>query len=462
MLREDFSDLPRLRHWDFKANNVNLGTIKSLDSVRLGQLSSFRYRSQLNTCLAASHILSDVTLTQAEQIGTTFVTHADLECVDSQYLLCGLSDGGVAIYDTLSIKEGRVYAEVGSVKGGQRGSHKYQVDCVQWYPADTGLFTTSSRDKKVKIWDPNCMKPVDQFRLECHVLHHHMSPVATKHSLLSVGADTGEVILCDMRSGSSAHRLLGHIGPVNVIQWSPSNQYILASGGRDQTIKLWDVRAGRAHLMDLDIENRTETPHRKKRAKRTPVAHKNRVTSLCFTTDGLWLLSFSYDNDLRLWNSASGENMMVDYGETYTELKRPLRMSVTTNTYPDLVFIPSESKILVYEIFSGKMVNVLRGHFSTVLGAVYNPSSMDLYSFGTDRNFITWTPKRLLTSDLPEEEEEEEEEEDEEEVAEEEIVEEVAVEERGTERRRVRSTGGGVRRKTRGQVTQDTWSSDED
>lgn len=68
MLREDFSDLPRLRHWDFKTNNVNLGTIKSLDRVRLGQLSSFRYRSQVNTCLAASHILSDVTLPQAEQV----------------------------------------------------------------------------------------------------------------------------------------------------------------------------------------------------------------------------------------------------------------------------------------------------------------------------------------------------------------------------------------------------------
>lgn len=58
---------------------------------------------------------------------TSYVTHADLECVDSQYLLCGQSDGGISIYDISTIKEGRVFNEVGSVKGGQRGSHKYQV-----------------------------------------------------------------------------------------------------------------------------------------------------------------------------------------------------------------------------------------------------------------------------------------------------------------------------------------------
>lgn len=63
------------------------------------------------------------------QIAESFVTYADLECVDYQYLLCGRNDGGVAVYDTSVIKEGRLYNEVGSVNGHQRRSHKYQV----WY-----------------------------------------------------------------------------------------------------------------------------------------------------------------------------------------------------------------------------------------------------------------------------------------------------------------------------------------
>ncbi|XP_042223085.1 DNA excision repair protein ERCC-8-like isoform X2 [Homarus americanus] len=350
MLREDFSNIPELHLCEFKSSDANLGTVKYLEKVRLGQLSSRRYTSHLKTYLAASHVLSDVTLNQKEQ-----------------------------------------------------------VDCVQWYPADTGLFSTSSKDKLVKIWDPNHMKPVDQFNIDCYVLHHHMSPVASKHSLLSVAGDSGEVILCDLRSGSSTHRLQGHNGPVQITQWSPRNQHILVSGGNDHTVRMWDVRSSRAFFMALDMENSLpETNSRyKKKIKKIPKAHKSRVTSLCFTYDGLWLLSFSYYGDLRLWNSNTGEYMNVDYGETYTELKRTMRMAVSHCTYPDLVFVPSKSKILVYELLSGKLVNVLEGHFSAVLGVVYNPGSQNLYSFGYDRNFITWIPKKLLTSDLSNEEEEE-------------------------------------------------------
>ncbi|XP_053644254.1 DNA excision repair protein ERCC-8 isoform X2 [Cherax quadricarinatus] len=404
MLHEDFSDLPDLEKWRWKLKPVDtgFGTVRSL-----------------------------------EKVSSTFVTHADLECVDSRYLLCGLSDGGVAIYDTSLIKEGRIYSEVAAVKGGQRQSHQYQVDCVQWYPADAGLFITSSRDKKVKIWDPNHMKTVDQYRIECHILHHCMSPVATKHSLLSVSGDSGEVILCDLRSGSSVHRLQGHVGPVQITQWSPRNQHILVSGGKDQTVRMWDVRAGRACLMALDMENSLcKTTKFKKRSKNVPQAHKSCITSLCFTHDGMWLLSFGYDGHLKLWNSTTGDNMEVKYEEAYTELKKTIHMAISYCTYPDLVFIPCREEILVFDLLSGRLLNVLQGHFLSVLGVVYNPVSMDLYSFGIDHNFITWTPKKLLKSCLSNEE--------------------------NKETVKIARVKKNTRQRVKHEVTQDAWSSDED
>lgn len=235
-------------------------------------------------------------------------------------------------------------------------------------------------------------------------------PVATSTVYYLTCNISGEVILCDLRSGSFTHRLHGHDGPVQVTQWSPRNQHILVSGGRDHTVRMWDVRAGRAYLMALDMENSPpDTAKFKKKMKKIPQAHKSSVTSLCFTYDGLWLSSFSYYGDLRLWNSTTGENMNVNYGETCTELKKSMKMAISSATYPDLIFIPSKSKVVVYELLSGKMVNVLRGHLSAVLGAVYNLLNMHLYTFGMDRNFITWMPKKLLSSDLTNEEEEEEE-----------------------------------------------------
>ncbi|XP_068207703.1 DNA excision repair protein ERCC-8-like [Palaemon carinicauda] len=409
MNTKDMKDVSQLREWAFQPTDINFGTLKSLERVRIGQLSSHRYRSRINTCLAASHVLSDVTLYQKEQIASTFVTYADLEAVDYNYMLCGLNDGGIAIYDVSSIQEGRIYSEVGLVKGGRHGGHKHAVECVQWYPADTGLFATCSQDKCIKIWDPNRMRPVDQFKFGCNVLHHHMSPVATKHSLLSASGETGEIILCDLRTGSSTHRIVAHEERVQITQWSPRNQHILVSGGKDQAVKMWDVRSAKACIMALDMNDNStlEKKNAKKRLKKSPIAHRSRITSLCFTTDGLWLLTFSYDGDLKLWNSSTGENMNVFYGETHTDLKRPMRIAVSSYTHPDLVFVPSKSRIVTYNVLSGDMVNVLQGHFSTVYGVLFNPMSMNVYSYGGDRNFITWTPNKLLESELSDEEEEE-------------------------------------------------------
>lgn len=36
--------------------------------------------------------------------------------------------------------------------------HKFSVETVQWYPHDTGMFTSSSFDKTLKIWDTNTLK----------------------------------------------------------------------------------------------------------------------------------------------------------------------------------------------------------------------------------------------------------------------------------------------------------------
>ena len=40
-------------------------------------------------------------------------------------------------------------------------------------------------------------------------------------------------------------------------------------------------------------------------------AHSGHVNGLCFTSDGLYLLSFGTDNALRLWDSFSGQNTLV-------------------------------------------------------------------------------------------------------------------------------------------------------
>lgn len=44
---------------------------------------------------------------------------------------------------------------------------------------------------------------------------------------------------------------LGHQDAILAVEWSPRDEYILASGGLDGLVHLWDVRSARSKLMSL-------------------------------------------------------------------------------------------------------------------------------------------------------------------------------------------------------------------
>jgi len=62
----------------------------------------------------------------------------------------------------------------------------------------------------------------------------------------------------------------------------------LASGSRDKTIKVWEVKNSRCII--------------------TLIGHDNWVTDLCFHPSGRYLLSVSDDKSLRVWDLSSGRN----------------------------------------------------------------------------------------------------------------------------------------------------------
>lgn len=65
----------------------------------------------------------------------------------------------------------------------------------------------------------------------------------------------------------------------------PARDY-LASGSRDKTIKIWEVKNSRCVI--------------------TLIGHDNWVTDLCFHPSGRYLLSVSDDKSLRVWDLSSG------------------------------------------------------------------------------------------------------------------------------------------------------------
>jgi WD40 repeat protein len=40
----------------------------------------------------------------------------------------------------------------------RNNGHEYAITAVRWWPVDTGMFTSSSFDKFIKVWDTNTLE----------------------------------------------------------------------------------------------------------------------------------------------------------------------------------------------------------------------------------------------------------------------------------------------------------------
>ena len=103
--------------------------------------------------------------------------------------------------------------------------------------------------------------------------------------LASGGAD-GSVILWNAASGSKQATMERHATPVYSLALSPDGKEV-ASGSYDGTIKFWDANSGKELA--------------------TSRGHTNLVASLAFSPDGKTLASASWDNTIILWEPTTGQ-----------------------------------------------------------------------------------------------------------------------------------------------------------
>jgi WD40 repeat protein len=117
--------------------------------------------------------------------------------------------------------------------------------------------------------------------------------------LVSIGAE-GTLAVWDSENGLLDCRLTGHIGTVNCMTVNPVLEEIIATGGEDHTVRLWDLR---------DIEPGSQASRISKDkalgfnlAHFTLIGHEAGVSVLRFSRDARLLASASKDCEVRLWN----------------------------------------------------------------------------------------------------------------------------------------------------------------
>lgn len=234
-------------------------------------------------------------------------------------------------------------------------AHVHEVAALGFFPGSETLLTGNSKGT-VKLWDVETGKYLRRLQgLQTLVA---FSPLGTtvasacSHNCLS---EEELADIRDLRSGEILHTLRGHTDRILAVTYSP-NGTLLATAGRDKTVKVWNTGNGRKQW-DLS-------------------GHTASVKSLAFSPDSKILASGSTDRTIKLWHLGTGELLGS------LEKLQPESLS--------LAFMPSGDRLIAAAYDGGLRHWDLKESFTGELLALSFPVA--------DVDFITYTPERFFVA----------------------------------------------------------------
>ncbi len=163
------------------------------------------------------------------------------------------------------------------------------------------------------------------------------------------------------------------IGDAYKVCLSPDDR-LLAKGGSDGKIAVWEVQSGH-YLLNIP-------------------AHEGNVVGLVFTHDSQALISSSFDRKIAIWDVASGACLRSWQLATTT-------YRITLSHDGTILATSSNSgDVLLWDIATGKQVATLSGHSLTAVDVAFHPNDRLLASCSFDASIKIWdleTAKCLQT-----------------------------------------------------------------
>lgn len=192
--------------------------------------------------------------------------------------------------------------------------------------------------------------------------------------LLASGGVDGRILIWDIASGRVIREMVGHKDYVRDLAFSPDG-FFLASAGWDRRAVIWETGTARK-VADLDD-------------------HPDNVTSVSFSPDGKQLITACGDHLLRIFSLEA--NKVVKTLSGHTDEIWDVKWSPASGVVASGAW---DNKARVWNANSGHQIHVLPGHVTDVWSVAFSPDGTMLGSCGGDRTIKLWdlpTGRRIIT-----------------------------------------------------------------
>jgi WD40 repeat protein len=211
--------------------------------------------------------------------------------------------------------------------------------------------------------------------------------VAPNSKLLASGGSDAAVRLWDAATGAQVAELKGHHGCIMAVAFSPQGDR-LASGS-------WDESKGTGDLKIWDVDRTSKNFGKEQRSF---AGYDKGVTCLAFANDGRLLASGGVDHNVLLWHVESGQKKHEI--AAHQGIVRSLAFSPDGRT---LATGSDDTVIRLWDPDGGKerplrdrqqketpRARPLESHTGAVMGLAFAPDSRSLASASADRTVILW------------------------------------------------------------------------
>jgi RNA polymerase sigma factor (sigma-70 family) len=245
----------------------------------------------------------------------------------------------------------------------------------------------SAQNNEVHVWDLGTGKP--KFSRDTAGFAVAISP---EGRVLATGGRTQEnadsVVLWDLRTGAKLRTLSANMYQVFRLAFSPDGKLLTAVScgnpswsppkeSRPEIVRLWEVETGQLHEL---------------------AGHTGGATSLAFSPDGNMLATGGHDGTILLWDSATRKPLRkIELVEDV--YSHPKGNGFDSGGIHALAFAPNgktlasanhDGTVRVVDAATGKQIHVLRGHTHRVVDIAFSRNGERLASGSFDRTVRLW------------------------------------------------------------------------